>query len=331
MRDHAEPDRPTLLATIALARILLPTKVHVQAPPNLSPDDVEWIVRAGIDDWGGVSPVTPDHVNPEYAWPQLDALAARTAAEGHDLVERLCVYPEYVRRPDPWLAGRMRTPVLDLATPEGLARPDARPQGHPWQDPETPVTAGDDERWQGAQAGDGVVALAGSPTGEAGTLRADADAVYGDTTLIAAESLSRGGQRVVTQRSTIRPEIAAVLTRAEAGTPPDEAESLLLLDAGGAELDALVATADAVRAERVGDVVTYVVNRNVNFTNICYTGCRFCAFAQRRDDPTRTPCHSSRSRTGPRRPGRTAPPRSACRAASTPTSAATTTPSSSAR
>jgi FO synthase len=280
MRHHPEPDRETLLATIAVARVLLPTRVHVQAPPNLSPDDVEWIVRAGIDDWGGVSPVTPDHVNPEYAWPQLDELAARTAAEGHELVERLCVYPELVQRPDPWLAGRMRGPVLALADPSGLAAAGVRPQGHPWQDPEVPVTGGDDSRWQTAPAGSGVTALL-----RQAALREDAAAVYGDTDLIAAESLSRGGDRTVVHRSAVRPEVATALRLAEQGTPPDLEQALLLLDSGGAELDALVQTADAVRADRVGDVVTYVVNRNVNFTNICYTGCRFCAFAQRRDDP----------------------------------------------
>jgi FO synthase len=286
MRRAPEPDRETLLAAIAVARILLPTRTHIQSPPNLSPGDAEQLVAAGIDDWGGVSPVTPDHVNPEYAWPALDELAARTAAIGHELVERLCVHPEHLARPDPWLAGRMRGPVLDLAGADGFARPDTAPVGRPWQDPEPvgPGGSGSDERWTAARAGDGVTAVMRDTV-----LRADAEAVYGDTALIAAETLSRGLRRApddsgAVPRSTVRPEVAAVLRRAEQGTPPDEAEALLLLEAAGAELAALVGTADAVRAARVGDTVTYVVNRNINFTNVCYTGCRFCAFAQRRDD-----------------------------------------------
>jgi FO synthase len=285
MRGHPEPSTDELRATVAVARLLLPTRVHLQAPPNLSPDGVEALIAAGIDDWGGVSPVTPDHVNPEYPWPHLDELAARTAAAGKDLVERLCVYPEFVVRPDPWLAGRMRGPVRALADVTGLAA-DVAPTGRPWQDPDelvgTPV--GDDGRWTAAVAGQGVTALQ-----REGVFRGDAEAVYGDTALIAAESLSRrtrpASTAASTGRPTVRPHVAAILQRAADGRIPSEAETLVLLDATGAELAALVAAADAVRAERVGDVVTYVVNRNINFTNICYTGCRFCAFAQRRDDP----------------------------------------------
>jgi FO synthase len=288
MRDHPEPDTEELLATIAVARVLLPTRVHLQAPPNLSPHDVERIVAAGVDDWGGVSPVTPDHVNPEYAWPHLDDLTARTAAAGKVLAERLCAYPEYVRRPDPWLAGRMRAPVLALADPDGMARPDAEPEGHPWQDPaEVAVpSTGDDSRWHDARAGDGVATLRRDEA-----FRADAEAVYGDSALIAAETLTRRAPQARrataggAARSHLRPEISAILRRAERGRAPSEAEALTLFSTEGAEVEALAATADAVRAERVGDVVTYVVNRNVNFTNVCYTGCRFCAFAQRRDDP----------------------------------------------
>jgi FO synthase len=281
MRDHPEPEAEELLATIAVARLLLPTRIHLQAPPNLSPDAVEAIVAAGIDDWGGVSPVTPDHVNPERPWPHLEDLAARTATAGHELAERLCLYPEYVLRPDPWLAGRMRSPVRTLATPDGLALPGHNPTGHPWQDPDDGFLSdnGDDSHWRAAVSGDGVTAMRRDTA-----LRADAADVYGDSATIAAEH--RGPTFVpVTDRSTIRPEVSAVLRRAEQGHPPTVAEAELLFGTSGPELDALRATADAVRAARSGDVVTYVVNRNINFTNICYTGCRFCAFAQRRDDP----------------------------------------------
>ncbi|HVM19432.1 MAG TPA: bifunctional FO biosynthesis protein CofGH [Egibacteraceae bacterium] len=280
MRAHPEPDRDELLATVAVARLVLPTHVHLQAPPNLSPQWQRDLLAAGIDDWGGVSPVTPDHVNPEYAWPALDALAAVTAEAGHSLTERLCVYPEYVRRPDPWLAGRMQAPVAALAEPDGLARLGHIPEPQPWQDPDGIVGAptGDDARWRAAVAGDGTTALR-----RESVLREDAEAVYGDTALIAAESLSRRPLRNAPARVT--GDIAAVLRRAERGIPPTQAEAVDLFAAGGADLDALLAVADAVRAERAGETVTYVVNRNINFTNVCYTGCRFCAFAQRRDDP----------------------------------------------
>jgi FO synthase len=270
MRHHPEPTRDELLATVAVARLVLPTRVHLQAPPNLSPGEAAALIGSGIDDWGGVSPVTPDHVNPEYPWPQLDQLAEATAAAGHELVERLCVYPEYVARPDPWLAGRMRTPIAALAGADGLARAGHRPSGQPWQDPDTLIgSLGDDSRW--AHTTDLI---------RGAELRGDADAVYGDTALIAAETLGRAGNG-----SAVDADVKAILYAAERGAIPDEAETLQLLQATSADLEALIRTADAVRADRVGDTVTYVINRNINFTNICYTGCRFCAFAQRRDDP----------------------------------------------
>ena len=279
MRDHAEPSTDDLLATVAVARLLLPTRVHLQAPPNLSPDAVEAIVGAGIDDWGGVSPVTPDHVNPERPWPELDVLAARTAAAGHELTERLCVYPEYVRKPDPWLAGRMRGPVLALADAEGLARPDALPEGHTWQDPDQ-ADAGDDTRWRHAVAGDGVTQLHRDTD-----LRADAADVYGDTAAVArllAPDAALAPR--LHHASGIRPDVAEVLRAAEDGIRPTAEQATLLFETTDAELAALCETADVVRERRSGDIATYVVNRNINFTNICYTGCRFCAFAQRRDD-----------------------------------------------
>ncbi|CAN5425224.1 bifunctional FO biosynthesis protein CofGH [soil metagenome] len=276
MRHSPEPDRDDMRATVAVARLLLPTRVHLQAPPNLSPADVEAILGAGIDDWGGVSPITPDHVNPEAPWPHLDDLAARTAAMGKTLVERLCAYPEYVRRPDPWLAGQMRVPLQALATDEGLARPGHVPEPQPWQAPDMLEGAGSDQRWTAATAGEGVT---GWSRGE-GLLRADAEDVYGNTGLIAAEELAL---RPV--RARLHGDVTAILRRAVEGTPPTEEEALVLFGTEGPDLEALRTAADEVRQARVGDVVTYVVNRNINFTNVCYVGCRFCAFAQRRDDP----------------------------------------------
>ncbi|MDQ3932803.1 MAG: 7,8-didemethyl-8-hydroxy-5-deazariboflavin synthase CofG, partial [Actinomycetota bacterium] len=135
-RDRPEPSLDDLIASIAMARIVMGPTCHVQAPPNLSPDLYPALLGAGIDDWGGVSPITPDHVNPGHPWPHLDELAQRSNDQGFELTERLTAYPEYVTQPDPWLAGRMRGPVKALATPAGLARLDHRPEPHPWQDPD---------------------------------------------------------------------------------------------------------------------------------------------------------------------------------------------------
>ncbi len=287
MRNHPEPDLDDLLATVATARVLLGPTVHLQAPPNLTPDDYPTILRAGIDDWGGISPVTPDHVNPEAPWPGLAELEAASAAEGFVLTERLTAYPEYVVQPDPWLAGRMRGPVALLAGTDGLADPDGRAAGVPWQDPEVvSVAMTSAMRVVVDGDGDGPSAADGRNARSAAAEDDLHRAVYGDLHVIAEGVLARNApRREGPARSRIRPEVSAALRRAERGAVLDDDEALLLFDTTGVELEALCATADGVRAERVGDDVTYVVNRNINFTNVCYTGCRFCAFAQRRDDP----------------------------------------------
>jgi FO synthase len=287
MKNAPEPSFEDLLATVAAARVLLGPTVHVQAPPNLSPGVYGDILRAGIDDWGGVSPVTPDHVNPEAPWPQLDELAARSAEHGFELTERLCVYPEHATQPDPWLAGRMREPVAALMTPEGLARPGARPVGRTWQDPEVVSVELTSSM---AAVIDGDEAAGSAADGRnARSAQAEDDlhkAVYGDLHVIADGVLATNAPRVEgAARSRIRPEVSAALTKAQRGTVLDDDEALLLFETTGVEIDALATAADEVRAAAVGDEVTYVINRNINFTNVCYTGCRFCAFAQRRDDP----------------------------------------------
>jgi FO synthase len=286
-RDRPEPSLDDLLATVAMTRILMGPTAHVQAPPNLSPETYPVVLRAGIDDWGGISPVTPDHVNPEAPWPHLDEITERSSDEGFALVERLTLYPEYARCPDPWLAGRMRAPVAALADPEGLARSDARPQPQPWQDPDDlgaarPMTeamrAVIDGDEAGANAADGRNARAADDD--------TARAVYGDVHFIAEGVVADNRpRREGPARRSVRRDVAAALASAQRGTVLDDAEASLLFSATGVELAALCEAADEVRANRVGETVTYVVNRNINFTNICYTGCRFCAFAQRRDDP----------------------------------------------
>ncbi|HEX2029041.1 MAG TPA: bifunctional FO biosynthesis protein CofGH [Nitriliruptorales bacterium] len=285
-RHRPEPTFEDLLATIAMTRIVLGPKAHVQAPPNLSPGRYGALLRAGIDDWGGVSPVTPDHVNPEMPWPHLDELARRSAAQGFVLVERLAAHPEYVLTPDPWLAGRMRGPVRALATADGLAREGQRPRPHPWQDPDDgTVTASMTAEMLAVVSGDEAAGSAADGRNTRAADAADHRAVYGDVHFIAS-GVAAGNRRRVERsaRSAVRPEVAAALAKARGGRLLDDSQALLLFDTTGVELEALCRTADEVRAERVGEVVTYVVNRNINFTNICYTGCRFCAFAQRRND-----------------------------------------------
>ena len=134
MRGMPDAELHDLAATVAVARVLLGPKARIQAPPNLIAGEYDLLLRAGIDDWGGVSPLTPDHVNPERPWPQIDELAERTAESGFTLRERLTIYPEYVRRGEPWLDPRLIGHVAALADPAtGLAREDAVLEGRPWQ------------------------------------------------------------------------------------------------------------------------------------------------------------------------------------------------------
>ncbi|MBE1606141.1 bifunctional FO biosynthesis protein CofGH [Actinopolymorpha pittospori] len=271
MRSAPDADLRELAATIAVARLVLGPNVRIQAPPNLIDDEYALMLRAGIDDWGGVSPLTPDHVNPERAWPQIDDLAARTAAHGFELKERLTIYPEYIRAGEPWLDPRVSRHVAALADPEtGLARADAMPEGLPWQEP--------DGGWP-TETGSGRTDLHVSVDTEGRTedRRSDFDSVYGDWDELAA--------RVSTAPERIGPDVRDALRNAErdpAGLSDEDA--LALLHADGPELDALTRLADDLRQEAVGDDITFVVTRNINFTNVCYTGCRFCAFAQRRTD-----------------------------------------------
>jgi FO synthase len=269
MRAAPEPDEETFLAAVATARVLLGPGTSVQAPPNLS-DEAQRLrlLDAGINDWGGVSPLTPDHVNPERPWPQIEALTQTTAARGRRLRERLAIYPRYLAEPDPWLAGRMRAPVAALAGPDGLAVEGLRPSPTPWQDP--------DVAWKPR-----TIALTFAKGPDAG-LRADAEGVYGTFDGLENDVTAAWERR--RPSPTLSSEVAAALRRAAAHRPIDDAAALALFQAEGADLEALCRVADDLRAEAVGDEVTYVINRNINFTNVCYVGCRFCAFAQREVD-----------------------------------------------
>ncbi|MFJ8916904.1 bifunctional FO biosynthesis protein CofGH [Amycolatopsis sp. NPDC102389] len=268
MRATPDADLEELAATIAVARLVLGPRMRIQAPPNLIGQQYELMLNAGIDDWGGVSPLTPDHVNPERAWPQIDELKRRTEALGFTVRERLPIYPEYVKAGEPWLDPRMNAHLAPLTDTEtGLAIEEAIPVGIPWQEP--------DGGWQEAGRTDLHVEV--DTIGRTEDRRSDFDSVYGDWAEI------KGNIKTAPQRFDL--DVRDALRSAEkdpAGLSDDAA--LALLHADGPELDAFTKIADDLRREVNGDDVTFVVTRNINFTNVCYTGCRFCAFAQRRTD-----------------------------------------------
>ncbi|MEJ8635620.1 bifunctional FO biosynthesis protein CofGH [Streptomyces sp. MS2.AVA.5] len=270
MRGMPDAELDELVATVAVARHIMGPSACLQAPPNLVDSEYGRLIGAGVDDWGGVSPLTIDHVNPERPWPQIDVLTEQSAAAGFRLEERLCVYPEFVRRGEPWLDPRLMPHVRALADPEtGLANPDAPVQGHPWQEPDEGFTA----------VGRTDLHRTIDTDGRTHDRRDDFDEVYGDwDALREAAAPGMVPQRIDTD---VR---GALKTAADDPTRLTDDEALALLHADGPALDALTRIADELRRDVVGDDVTYIVTRNINFTNVCYTGCRFCAFAQRRTD-----------------------------------------------
>jgi FO synthase len=224
---RAEPCPPADLEwAIAVARLILPADVHLQAPPNLS-DDLAPLLGAGIDDWGGVSPITADHVNPERAWPALDILREATESAGHVLAARLTIYPSFAQAPGTWLDPDMRFPVLDVADAEGLAR---------------------DAAW----CSGGVVAPPGLLTGDGARWH----------------SRRAGGP------------VAEVLDGVARGQEVGVDEIVTLFSARGPEVPMVAEVADDLRRQVVGDDITYVRNRNINYTNVCTFKCRFCAFSK---------------------------------------------------
>jgi FO synthase len=270
MRGMPDAELRELAATVAVARVIMGPKARIQAPPNLIDAEFALLLRAGIDDWGGVSPVTPDHVNPERPWPQIEHLRAMSQRAGFALRERLTIYPEYVRRGDNWLDPRLAAHVAALADPEtGLADERAMPVGRPWQEPDD-------------VAGGRVDLFATIDTeGRTGDRRGDFDSVYGDWAEVAShvrQAPAAGGSDVLAGLR-LAAENPADLLR-----PEHEDKALALFAADGSALDELVRLADDLRREVNGDDITYVVNRNINFSNVCYVGCRFCAFAQRERD-----------------------------------------------
>ncbi|WP_202842579.1 5-amino-6-(D-ribitylamino)uracil--L-tyrosine 4-hydroxyphenyl transferase CofH [Luteimonas saliphila] len=222
MARHAEPGLDELLWTLAAARIVFGPQMNLQAPPNLSPEVFPRLLGAGINDWGGISPVTLDHVNPEASWPQIERLRAATATEGRILVERLPVYPAYVRDCTRWQDPAVAARVLQASDASGWLRDDA------WNP--------------------GADLLP--------TLRAPAAGLAPD------------------------PAIEALLARVAGGEALDEDAIARLFEARDVDVELICAEADRLRRAECGDTVTYVVNRNINYTNICSYKCGFCAFSK---------------------------------------------------
>ena len=241
------------LWTIAAARVILPPEIHLQAPPNLS-DDFGVLLDAGIDDWGGVSPVTADHVNPERPWPALDKLRSATELRDKVLAPRLTIYPEFATAPTRWLDEFLRFKVLDRSDAEGLGRDDP---GQVW--PEK-VTAADV-----VQDGAEVILIGHRST------QWYSGANNPPPVLISARN---DGKRIETGR------VAEVLRGVELGQQVDQDEIITLFSARGPEVDAVAAIADQLRKQVVGDVVTWVHNRNINYTNVCTFKCKFCGFSK---------------------------------------------------
>lgn len=238
MRSTPDAEFLEYLATVAVARIVLGPRMRIQVPPNLSdPAELDLLVRAGIDDWGGVSPLTADHVNPERPWPHLDDLAALTAASGFDLQERLTAHPEYVLDADRWIDPALHPAVARLADPvSGLAVSALAGSGLQETDAATPTRAATSENSPslGANRADG------SDVG-ANLRRTDAGGA----------SLRRLAERAAQQPATL-----------------DDAEWVTLLTATGDDLEAVVGTADDVRRYTVGEAVSMVVNRNITSTHL---------------------------------------------------------------
>ena len=228
MSQAPEPDLNELLWTIAVARLIFGPVMNIQAPPNLSPGVLPQLVNAGINDWGGVSPITPDHVNPEAPWPHLDNLARETEAAGKFLEQRLTIYPDYLSSYQQWLAQEMVAPVLRHADASGFAKRDTWTPGE----------------------------------------RADIPKL--ERNLILHANCSQN----------VSAQTRALVEKNAQGNSLSVAEIAYLFESRGADFSYLTQVANELRQARNGDTVSYVVNRNINYTNVCYFKCQFCAFSK---------------------------------------------------
>jgi FO synthase len=223
-----EPDLEDLIWTIAVARLIFGAQMNIQAPPNLSPGVLPKLIAAGINDWGGVSPLTPDHVNPEAPWPHLDQLASETAAADKFLEQRLTIYPAYLKQAETWVSDAVRPKVLCQADGDGFAKRD---------------------NWQ---------------TGESST-----------TPTIEAELLAKP-----VSESSVSADIIEIVKKCLAKDELSNAEVARLFESRGLDFSYIAQQADSLRLKLCGNTVSYVVNRNINYTNVCYFKCQFCAFSK---------------------------------------------------
>ena len=230
MARHSEPTMDDLARTVALARLALGADISIQVPPNLNSGSLQTMIHAGIDDWGGVSPVTPDHVNPEFPWPHVEHLARESDAAGKHLSQRLTIYPAYVARLDRWCDPAMVRPILHAADASGLARED---------------------EWRAGRGVPPPSGVDGLPFAQRGT--------YGTSV-----------------------DVDRILEKSASGLRLTVEEIERLFEARGPNVVQVCRAADRLRRQTVGDVVSYVVTRNINYTNVCTYGCRFCAFSKGR-------------------------------------------------
>jgi FO synthase len=224
MADVTAPSLEEHLWTIAMARLIFPASMNIQAPPNLSPRALNRLIEAGINDWGGVSPVTPDYVNPEAPWPNLRVLERATKAAGKRLVERLALYPTYCEAGDRWVDPALRPALLSRIDAGGWPRTD--------------------DWWPGSDA-----------------------------------PLPPDAQRLASP-AIASSRIGTIVDRAAAGRELAEHEIVTLFQTRGDDFEAVCASADSLRSEVNGELVSYVVTRNINYTNICSFRCQFCAFSK---------------------------------------------------
>ena len=250
-RMHKDPSCPTdvHLDAISLARVILPPDVHVQAPPNLT-EDVSSLVAAGIDDLGGISPITIDHVNPERPWPQVDAIAEALEADGFVLAPRLTAHPEYVLDPERWFDEALRFPVMDRSDSEGLGRDD-------------PGAVFPEKTMENAKVTDGAEVILIGERSTAWYSGADVNPM----TLLPATGVAQG-------------KVGEVLAAARSGEELDVQQIADLFTARGQEVFAVANLADELREQVNGNTVTYVANRNINYTNVCTFKCSFCGFSK---------------------------------------------------
>jgi FO synthase len=228
MAQAPEPELEDLVWTIAVARLIFGGAMNIQAPPNLSPGVLPVLVEAGINDWGGVSPLTPDHVNPEAPWPHLEQLARETAQAGKFLEQRLTIYPEYVRQGRLWLDPSVRSAVLKQSDAEGFAKRDFWSPGE-----ERPLP------------------------------------------VIEAQLLAQAPVL-----AAVANDIKVIVERCVQGIAITEDEITRLFQSRGADFAYVCRAANKMRRQVNGDVVSYVVNRNINYTNVCSFKCQFCAFSK---------------------------------------------------